>query len=71
MTDKFRIHYEMEAVLSKSDLWSGGGAPLNPSVGDVLALIRGGGGILSMLDKWSLHEMRGQVAVTAITGDKE
>lgn len=71
MTDKFRIHYEMDTVLSKSDLWPSGVAPLNPSVGDVLSLIMRDGGVLSVLDKWSLHEMCGQVAVTSIPGDKE
>ena len=71
MSDKFRIHYEVDAVLSKSDLWPDGLAPLNPNVGDVLALIRRDGGALSVLDKWSLHAVCGEMAVTAIPGDEE
>ena len=71
MTDKFRIHYEIDTVLSKSDLWPGERAPLNPSVADVVELIRSDGGVLSVLGKWSLHEVYGRVAVTAIPGDKE
>lgn len=71
MSDKFRIHYNIDVVLDKKDLWPDGIAPLNPNVGDVLALIRRDGGVLSILDKWSLHAACGEMAVTAIPGDNE
>ena len=71
MTDKFRIHYNVDVVLDKKDLWPDGFVPLNPNVGDVLALIRRDGGVLSVLDKWSLHTVCGEMAVTAIPGDRE
>jgi len=69
MSDTFRISYSMDATLSKKDLWPNGGAPENPTVSDVLDLIKRHGGRLGVLDSWSLDYTSGQLAVTAIPGE--
>ena len=61
----------MDTTLSKKELWPDGGAPDDPTMDDVLARIRRDGGMLSILDKWSLHAVCGVMAVTAIPGDRE
>lgn len=51
---KFRISYQMDAVLSVKNLWPDGNAPENPTEEDVLKLIDNDGGILDVIHKWNL-----------------
>jgi len=53
---KFTITYQVESTLKAEELWPDGGAPDNPTVQDVIALIKSSGGIYRVLDDWNLRQ---------------
>jgi len=64
---KFKISYEMDTVLDVDSMWPDGDAPMNPTVDDVLQLIKKHGGIYRVLDEWNLHNCDSDWSVTDCT----
>jgi len=61
---KFKISYTVETVLDEKTLWPDGAMPDNPTVEDVVQLIKKHGGIYRVLDEWNLHQCDSDWSVT-------
>lgn len=51
---RFRIVYTLDVVLSESQIWPDGDGPENPTASAVEDLIESEGGIIKVIDEWSL-----------------
>ena len=52
----FRISISINEILTKDELWPDGYAPENPTVKDVVELIRKSGGAKRIIEDWNLDD---------------
>lgn len=51
----FTISYEVEETLSLEDLWPDGDAPENPTVDDVIGIMRKSGSVINWMRDWGME----------------